>query len=187
MGNEQKMIDRIIADAKQEAQEILDKAKSEADLKVNSANEKAEKEMASYTKLAEAEAEKAASKEISGAYMEAKKQILSKKQEILEEVILEAKNKLLNLKDNEYEEIILNMIEKSNCTDDSEIVLSKKDKKTLKDVLSKKGIKGSDETRDITGGFIVKKGDIEYNYSFEAIIAVEHEYIEQIAAEILFN
>jgi len=43
MGNEQKMIDRIIADAKQEAQEILDKAKSEADLKVNSANEKAEK------------------------------------------------------------------------------------------------------------------------------------------------
>lgn len=186
MGNEQKMIDRIIADAKQEAQEILDKAKSEADLKVNSANEKAEKEMASYTKLAEAEAEKAASKEISGAYMEAKKQILSKKQEILEEVILEAKNKLLNLKDNEYEEIILNMIEKS-CTDDSEIVLSKKDKKTLKDVLSKKGIKVSDETRDITGGFIVKKGDIEYNYSFEAIIAVEHEYIEQIAAEILFN
>ena len=172
MGNEQKMIDRIIADAKQEAQEILDKA---------------EKEMASYTKLAEAEAEKAASKEISGAYMEAKKQILSKKQEILEEVILEAKNKLLNLKDNEYEEIILNMIEKSNCTDDSEIVLSKKDKKTLKDVLSKKGIKVSDETRDITGGFIVKKGDIEYNYSFEAIIAVEHEYIEQIAAEILFN
>ena len=119
MGNEQKMIDRIIADAKQEAQEILDKAKSEADLKVNSANEKAEKEMASYTKLAEAEAEKAASKEISGAY--------------------------------------------------------------------KKGIKVSDETRDITGGFIVKKGDIEYNYSFEAIIAVEHEYIEQIAAEILFN
>ena len=187
MGNEQKMIDRIIADAKQDAQEILDKAKSEADLKVNSANEKAEKEMASYTKLAEAEAEKAASKEISGAYMEAKKQILSKKQEILEEVILEAKNKLLNLKDNEYEEIILNMIEKSNCTDDSEIVLSKKDKKTLKDVLSKKGIKVSDETRDITGGFIVKKGDIEYNYSFEAIIAVEHEYIEQIAAEILFN
>ncbi len=95
--------------------------------------------MASYTKLAEAEAEKAASKEISGAYMEAKSKYYQK-QEILEEVILEAKNKLLNLKDNEYEEIILNMIEKSNCTDDSEIVLSKKIK-TLKDVLSKKALK----------------------------------------------
>lgn len=187
MGNEQKMIDRIIDDANKEAQEILDKAKSEADIKIKSANEKAEKEMASYTKLAQAEAEKAAAKEISGAYMEAKKQILSKKQQLLEDVILEAKNKLLNFKDSEYEKTILNMLEKANCDNDSEIVLSKKDNTILKDALAKKGIKVSKETRDITGGFVVKKGDIEYNYSFEAIIAVEHEEIEQIAAEILFS
>ncbi len=95
--------------------------------------------MASYTKLAEAEAEK----RLLRKYQELIWRLKSKyyqKQEILEEVILEAKNKLLNLKDNEYEEIILNMIEKSNCTDDSEIVLSKKIK-TLKDVLSKKALK----------------------------------------------
>ena len=36
------------------------------------------------------------------------------------------------------------------------------------------------------GGFIVKNGDIEYNYSFESIITVEKEAIRQAAAEILF-
>lgn len=70
------------------------------------------------------------------------------------------------------------MIEKLNCIDDLEIVLFKKDKKILKDVLLKKGIKVFDEIRDIIGGFIVKKGDIEYNYLFEVIIVVEYEYIE---------
>ncbi len=122
------MIDRIIADAKQEAQEILDKAKSEADLKVNSANEKLKRKWLPIQSLQRQKQKK----RLLRKYQELIWRLKSKyyqKQEILEEVILEAKNKLLNLKDNEYEEIILNMIEKSNCTDDSEIVLSKKIKK----------------------------------------------------------
>lgn len=44
----------------------------------------------------------------------------------------------------------------------------------------------SAQTADISGGFIVKNGDIEYNYSFESIITVEKEEIQQIAAKILF-
>ena len=48
------------------------------------------------------------------------------------------------------------------------------------------GYKVSDETRDIEGGFVVKNGDIEYNYSFKSIITVEREDILQLAAGILF-
>ena len=87
MGNEQKIIDKIISDAKADANVILENARKDAEIKINAAKEKADKEMAAYIKLAQAEAEKAAAKEISGAEMSAKKMILAKKQEILEETI----------------------------------------------------------------------------------------------------
>ena len=82
------------------------------------------------------------------------------------------------------EKTILGMLEKAEKGD--EIIFSEKDREALADVVAAKGFQVSKETREISGGFIVIKGDIEYNYSFEAIMAVEKEEIEQIAAEILF-
>ncbi len=61
----------------------------------------------------------------------------------------------------------------------------KKDNKTC-GRSKKNGFTLSGRTADMNGGFIMKNGDIEYNYSFESIITVEKEEIQQIAAKILF-
>lgn len=184
MGNEQKIIDKILADVNAETIKILESANEYAQKIVDSANEKANKELESHRSIAQAEAEKAAAKEISGAEMEAKKLILQTKQECLENIISAAKEKLLALDGKEYEETILNMLSAAQQGD--EIIFSEKDKKSLSKAAQEKGFAVSSETRSINGGFIVKKGEIEYNYSFESIIAVEKEEIERIAAEILF-
>ena len=75
-----------------------------------------------------------------------------------------------------------------SLVDEKEIIyiVSKKDAARLADVVKEKGFVLSEKTADIKGGFIVKNGDIEYNYSFESIITVEKEAIRQAAAEILF-
>ena len=69
-----------------------------------------------------------------------------------------------------------------------EVIFSQKDKQNemLMAKMAENQVTVSNETRPLDGGFIVKKGEIEYNYSFEAILTVEKENIEQIAAEILF-
>ena len=185
MANEQKIIDKIISDANNEANEIIRKAKLEADEKINLAKEKAEKQMSEYLNIANVEAEKAASKEISGAEMTAKKMILAKKQEILEHTLKLAKEKLFALPDDEYEKTIFDMIKKVNQS--GEIILSDEDRKAFGEKLASEGYNVSSETRDIGKGFIIKKGDIEYNYSFNSIIEVEKESIEQKATEILFG
>lgn len=187
MNNEQKIIDKIISDAKSEAEKIVKNAKLSADKELKAAQEKVDKQLAAYKALSQAEAEKAASKELSGADMTAKKMILSKKQECLENVIQEAKEKLLNLSGDEYIKVIENMLDNVDKEKGQEIVLSFKDKDTLKDTVSKKGFKVSERTGNFKGGFIVTSGDIEYNYSFESIINVERENIEQLAAQILFG
>lgn len=185
--NQQKIIDRIASDARAEADAIIQEAQKEANEMIQAAEEKARKELAKYHELSQAEAQKAAAKEISGAHMNAKKNILSVKQEVLSETIRAAEQKLMSLPDDEYQKLIGDMLDSAEDGEDCLIIVSQNDKKRLENLISSKGRKLADETKELSGGFIVKKGDIEYNYSFESIVTVEREEMEKIAAEILFS
>ena len=173
------IIDKIIAEAEEVAKASLAKGQKEADAVLKAAQEKINKELDVFDRNAQAEAEKAAAKEISGAQMQAKKAILETKQEILAETIAEAD-------DAAYAKVIGGMLKKLDRSLGTEILVSKKDAARLADVVKENEFTLSAQTADISGGFIVKNGDIEYNYSFESIITVEKEEIQQIAAKILF-
>ncbi len=181
------IIDKIIADADEAVNKILSEAKDAADAIIVAAEDKAAKEKAKNDKIVANEKEKVVSKQISGAKMDAKKSVLSAKQEILEEVISEAEARLVNLPDAEYSDVIGKMLDGMDKGLGTEVVVSAKDKDRLADVIASKGFTLSDETADINGGLIIKNGDIEYNYSFGSIIAIEREDIQQIAAKILFE
>lgn len=180
------IIDKIIAEAEEAAKATLARGQKEADAILKAAQDKVDKEMDVFDRNAQAEAEKAASKEISGAEMQAKKAVLEAKQNILVEVIAEAEKRLLSLEDAEYAKVIGGMLERLDKSLGTEIIVSAKDVSRLAAVVAEKGFVLSEKTADISGGFIVKNGDIEYNYSFESIITVEKEEIQQIAAKILF-
>ena len=180
------IIDKIIAEAEEVAKASLAKWQKEADAVLKAAQEKVNKELDVFDRNAQAEAEKAAAKEISGAQMQAKKAILETKQEILAETIAEAEKRLLSLDDAAYAKVIGGMLKKLDRSLGTEILVSKKDAARLADVVKENEFTLSAQTADISGGFIVKNGDIEYNYSFESIITVEKEEIQQIAAKILF-
>lgn len=180
------IIDKIIAEAEEAAKAILAKGQKEADAILKAGQDKVDKEMDVFDRNAQAEAEKASAKEISGAEMQAKKAVLEAKQNILAEVIAEAEKRLLSLEDEEYAKVIGGMLERLDKSLGTEIILSPKDAPRLAAVVAEKGFTLSETHSDISSGFIVKNGDIEYNYSFESIITVEKEEIQQIAAKILF-
>ncbi len=186
MSSEKKITDKIVADAVAEKAQILEEAKKQADSIIHKAEEQAAKFMENENVLSDAQAQKARDKEISAAEMQAKKMILSKKQECVKMVLEKVREKLFALSEQEYAQMIVSMLEKAEKGE--EVVFSQKDKQNaaLMEKLHEKNIAVSSENRDLQGGFIVKKGEIEYNYSFEAILSVERENIEQIAAEVLF-
>lgn len=186
MSSEKKIIDKIVADAVAEKAQILEKSKKEADAVIQKAQEQSAKIMENEDVLSDAEAEKARGKEISGAEMEAKKMILATKQNCIKMALDRVKQKLSALSDEEYVNMIVAMM--AAAEKGEEVIFSQKDKQNeaLMSKMAEKNIVVSEETRELDGGFVVKKGEIEYNYSFEAILTVEKENIEQIAAEILF-
>ena len=176
------IIDKIIAEAEEAAKASLAKGQKEADAVLKAAQEKVNKELDVFDRNAQAEAEKAAAKEISGAQMQAKKAILETKPE----TIAEAEKRLLSLDDAAYAKVIGGMLKKLDRSLGTEILVSKKDAARLADVVKENEFTLSAQTADIKGGIIIRNGDIEYNYSFESIITVEKEEIQQIAAKILF-
>ena len=165
------IIDKIIAEAEEAAKASLAKGQKEADAVLKAAQEKVNKELDVFDR---------------NAQMQAKKAILETKQEILAETIAEAEKRLLSLDDAAYAKVIGGMLKKLDRSLGTEILVSEKDAARLADVVKENEFTLSAQTADISGGFIVKNGDIEYNYSFESIITVEKEEIQQIAAKILF-
>jgi len=132
------------------------------------------------------------------AELEARKQKLKAKQEVVDEAFELALQKLNNLPDLEYQNILVEMISNSIETGKEEVLLSLRDKQRLdpgfinqlNKKLSQKGVTGnlkiSDEDRNISGGFILKTGDIEINNSFEAIIRMNRDDIEAEVIKALF-
>ena len=186
MSDGQNLINKILADAKKQAEKITAEAQAEAENIINEAENKAKAEMAKLNSASDAEAKKAASKEISSAEMRARKLILSQKQACLKEVLEEVENKLSSLDEEQYCNMIIKMLQHSEYDSDCQVILSKTDKNTFAERLINSGYNVSEETAAIDGGFIVRKGDIEYNYSFKSVISVEKEEILQLASGILF-
>jgi len=118
------------------------------------------------------------------AELEARKKKLQARQEVVDEAF----NKTI--------EIISQMIVNSVESGSEEIILSPKDKQRISPGFieninkKQKGIDGkiklSEETKNISGGFILKSGDIEINNSFEAIIRMKREEVEAEVIKALF-
>ena len=181
--NGQGIIDKIIFDAKADAEAVINKAKAEADKIIDDANKKAQKQLNEYKAQAEIDAATVHSKEISAADLQARQSLLKLKQDYIEQCVKSAKEKLENMPFEEYEKTVLLMLSADKNSKDYEVIVSdEKLKQSLKDA----GYKVSDEKRKISRGFILKNGDIEYNYVFDSIMTIEKEEIEQTASSVLF-
>lgn len=114
------------------------------------------------------------------------------------EVLEKAKDSLVNLADDDYFQTILKMLPKHVLGMDGEIVFSKKDHERLPNQFVTKinevisnvqgaTLKISDQVAQIEGGFLLKYGDIEENCSFEALIAMDKDNLQDNLNTLLFE
>ncbi|MFI3173792.1 MAG: V-type ATP synthase subunit E [Bacillota bacterium] len=180
------IIDKIIAMADKEVKVIESQAKKEVDAIIKATNDKESKKEEKLEQMMQHVGDELKAKEISSADLDSKVMLLECKQGILNGIISEAKKRLVSLSDAEYTKVVGDMLSALDSSVGKDIIVSAKDAKILADVIKEKGFSLSDETRDIDGGFIVKNNEVEYNYSFESILAIEEDEIRQTIASILF-
>ncbi len=176
--------DTILQTAKNEAEAIIEQAKADSAEKSSAIAQQSEIAVKDYLTRANSAAE-----------LQKRKSILNAKQQIINEVIDKAQQSLYALSEEEYFSTIIRMIEKFALPQKGEIIFSAQDLKRFPKGFEAKikeaaGTKAeltiSEETRDISGGFVLVYGGVEENCSFSALFDSVQETLQDKVHEILF-
>ena len=176
-------IDELMTVAREKADAVIAKAQEDSDKTVKEAQTKAERESAQVVERAH-----------SSAQLKQQKMILSKKQELIEQVMGKAKETILSQSDSDYFEMIKKMVSRFELTEPGVISFAKRDLDRLPSGLQESikeavgaDVQVSDKPADIDGGFVLSYGGIEENCSIDAIFRSEREGLQDCISDILFK
>lgn len=199
MKGTEKIIAHIRADGDAEAKKIIDAASKQAEEKRAESFKAALSEYEKLMQAGNAECEDILSGSRRIAEMEAKKSVLSVKQEMISAAFDAAREEIVNMPRDKYTQFLARMAAEAAASGMEEIVLNARDKaevgksvcKAANELLSAKGTPGkltvSEDTADISGGAIVRFGGIETNCSIDALIRQRRSGLSTEVAAALFE
>jgi V/A-type H+-transporting ATPase subunit E len=191
------VVDKILADAKAEAQKI----KKQTNASEAAEQAKLNEQLDEYKKQTEILAKKAGQDEeshiLAAARMDIAKQLLAEKRKILDEVFEQARLQLQNLPEQDYRSLCTKLMIEAVETGDEEVIVDNNDNRINQDLidqvnqkLSSKGkgeLKLSAEKHDIGAGFILKRGQIKTNVSLAVLLDHARKELEIDLAKELFE
>ena len=199
MAGVEQLTQKILEDAKIQADNIKKQAQAEAQTILDQARERVETQCSQIIAEANQKAEEIRERLVSVAQLNGRKTKLQVKQELIAQVFDQALDRLCSMPDEQYSQVLLTMISAAVEKGTEEIMLSERDRSRLSpdflmkvnQQLQKKGLQGSlqisDQEAQIKGGFILKSGDILVNYSFEALIKQKYDDLAMEVAGLLFS
>ena len=190
---------RLVADAEAEIAALTAETKARCEEIRADYEKKAQEEYQSRLAEGVKAAETRMQRLGSAAEMEAKKSILAFKQEMVAKAFEDATERLANLPQEQYVQFLASQAAAAAATGSEELIFNARDKaavgtlvaKAANELMEKKGVKGalkvSDETRAISGGVIVRQGNIEVNCAVETLVQLRRSELASQVAEILFS
>ncbi len=199
MNGIEKISNRLVADAEAEIAALNAETKQKCDFIREEYEKKAKEEyqsrMAEGVKAAETRLQRLGS----AAEMEAKKSILAFKQEMVAKAFSDAAEQLANLPQERYVSFLASQAAAAASAGTEELIFNARDKAAVAPAVAKaanallegRGIRGaltvSGETREISGGVIVRQGNIEVNCAVETLVQLRRSELASQVAEILFS
>ena len=193
----QSVIDKILADARAEAEKIT----KEFQQKESAQQASLAGQLQEYKKQTESLAQKAAKDEeshiLAAARMEIAKEFLAEKRKILDEIFELARRQLLTLPDDQYRNLITKLLLEAVETGDEEVIVDKNEYRIDQQFIDqinqklssseKANLRLSRDRADIEGGFILRRGKIKTNVSFDVLLAHARKELEIELAKELFS
>jgi len=193
----EQVTEKILADARAEAQKITSEAKE----KENAQQAEFDTQLVEFHKQTEILAKKAAADKkahiLAAARMDIAKEYLAQKRIVLDEVFRQAQQQLKNLSDDEYKELCSKLMLEAIETGDEEVIVDNNetriDQEFIKQINRQLGLgyKGNlrlaKEKQSLAGGFVLRRGKIKNNVSFEVLLAQARKELEIELAKELFS
>ena len=180
----QKEIDAALVQARRQAQEIQSWYESQAQIQVEAIRRKGQQDAVFRQERL-----------VDEAKMQARRDILATKQELIGRAFDLALEKLLELPEKEYVALLADLAVKASSTKKEAVIFSQKDRtrygKTVVTQANEKLGGGhltlSEQTRPIKGGLILQDSQVETNCSFEVLIHLQRNTLSAEVAQVLFK
>jgi V/A-type H+-transporting ATPase subunit E len=186
--------EKILQDAKAEAESILKEAKKKSAEIVEQSKKRVQEINAETQGIARDTKSKEIERRLSAARMRSRRAILQKKRTIIDTVFSEAKKRLLLLNKADYIQFIATLIKTEVAKGNATLILSRGDVKKHgesvgKEILKASGAKDSTpmEKGDFDGGCIVRMDTYEFNATLDTILYRIKEQLESKLQKILFS
>ena len=199
MQNAQKITDRILKEAKQSGAAMIEAANADAAKKLAAAQAQADEFIKQARQEASVAAEEHKRRRLSAIESELRKEVLATRRALLDGVFDKALKKLAAMSADEQVAMMAPRIIEASPDGRGEILLTKKDAgvfgekllTAVKDLYVKAGIKPelkvSAQNINVSGGFVLKTANIEYNNTYEALVKASKEDLERKVAAVLFE
>lgn len=187
----EKITESILLDAKAEAEKIISDAKTEAEGIISAGRLESEKHEAELKAGIDKKADNAAESAKSASALYVRNAVLLKKREEINKTLDELLKYFLSLEIEKYFEVLLSLAEQRAKDTGGVMYLNSADIKRLPNSFEEKlkalKISVSKQPLDsISGGFVLKYGDVEENADFKALIAENNELLTDIIGKELF-
>lgn len=199
MTGTKRIVSHIEAEAQAEIDALLAQAQANAaDITAEYAK-KAETEAAELLRAGKESAEQRVQRQERTTRLEARKDILGLKQELVASAYDKARDAILAMDEDKYVAFLAEQAGAAALTGHEEIVLNKADRDRIGAKLLaaanaaavKRGLPGemklSDETRAVSGGLILRRGSIEVNCTLEKLLEMSRSVLDAEVASVLFN
>ncbi|MBO7670147.1 MAG: hypothetical protein J6S60_06110 [Oscillospiraceae bacterium] len=193
MKGTEKIIAHIEADAQAQADAVLGEARQRCEAIKTRFDEKASRLYSDRIREGVKACQDQEDSALRISRMEARKSVLSVKQEMVEKSFDLAVQQIVALPDKKYTAFLADLVKKAGPAGDEEIILNAADRARVGEALIKAvnadgaKMKLSDETRDIKGGLILRRGSIETNCSVELLVELCRGELSAKLADVLFD
>ena len=188
--SEQAIVERIIADAEQEARAIISEAEERAKATVAEANERAAKNKQGTEAQVKAKAESIFDGKAAAARLDGAKIALGEKRAVIDEVYSRALEKLLNLSERETLYLCKRLLSE-HAEEGDELMFADNFRYvqavSALPVIKEKKLKVSTKRAKIDGGFMLCGKNSDKNLSYGAILALDREEKQSEIASVIFN
>ena len=193
MAGTEAIINKILADAKAKAEQILTQANVDSEAVLDNAKKECDKNTNNVNAKKQAVVDETISRRQTVAELDVKKIVLKAKKDAIDKAFILAKENLVNLPSADYLKLVSSMIE-TYVEDGDTVTISAKDKdiitdKLVEDIASKKGVKLTlnKEYGDFIGGVILSNNGIDKNLTFDVELKVLREELETTIANMIFD
>ena len=188
--SEQAIVEKIIADAEQEAQAIIADAEKKAEATIAAATSRANKRKQGEKAAAQKKAESILEGKAATARLDCAKILLEEKRAVIDEVYARALKSLLNLSKADALHLISRLLEEF-AEEGDEVVFADNfgyapDAAKL-DIVKQKKLKISAKKAKIDGGLLLVGKSCDKNLSYGALLAADREEYQAEIASLIFS